>query len=86
MKKRFGIYSRLIAEKEVIELSSVRAVRCVYESEDIQRIEMSLTDANGQVITYSMNSRNGASLIEQLTHAYHAINPQLKTRQNGIVN
>ena len=84
MRKVHGIFSRLIAEKEIIDLRSTRATRCVYESEDIQRVEMQLETVAGECITFSMNSRQTAELIEKLTHCYFAINPELRTRRTGI--
>ena len=83
MRKSRGIFSRLIAEQEVIDLRSTRATRCVYHSEDLQRVEMQLESIAGECITYSLSPQQTAELIEKLTHCYYAINPPLRTRREG---
>ena len=66
-----------------LDVKEVKASKAVYQGKGIMprvRIEM-LTEDN-QRIDFELDIENAASLIEQTTHAYYAIVPELRTRRH----
>lgn len=46
------------------------------------RVRFTLTTEDDQKIDFELDVENAAILIEQMTHAYYAIVPELKTRRH----
>jgi len=74
--------SRLIARAEPVRVRKVHASRAVFESEEIQRVDIELTLDYDIKVRLELNPRLTQQLIVQLTNAYLAINPPLRTHGN----
>lgn len=46
------------------------------------RVRITMTTEDNQKIDFELDIENAALLIEQTTHAYYAIVPELKTRRH----
>jgi hypothetical protein len=67
-------------EPEVLlDIKAVGASRAIYVDEETQRVRIVFTTTDDQKIIMELPSRKAGELIEQLTSAYYAINPTLKT-------
>lgn len=55
----------------------VIASRALYESEEIQRVEVKLELETGDKLTIELLPRQAHKLIVQMTSAYEAIHPQI---------
>lgn len=60
-----------------VRVKKIRAARAIFESEDIQRIDLDITLESGDKIRLEMMPRDAHSLISQVSVAYNAINPRL---------
>ena len=75
MKKT--LYQRLFDSSAAIRVKKVEASRAVFESEDVQRIDVRVTDEAGNHLTLEMRPDDVRKLIVELTTAYQAIRPAL---------
>ena len=76
MKKR-TLYQRLFDSHTAIVVKDIKAARAIFESQDIQRIDMTVIDEGGNHITFELKDRHAFELIQNLTIAYQAIHPSL---------
>lgn len=67
-------------EKVDLDAKDIRATRAMYIDEDTQRVELTIDTSDNYRVTITMTPNQSRKLIEQLTQAYHAINPPLRTR------
>lgn len=74
---------RKLAQNQSVPLSKVNAVRAVYVSPDLQEVHLTLTAESGEKVTYQVSVTLARQLIEEITQAYYAILPPLKTRRDG---
>jgi len=60
-----------------VRVKKIRAARAVFESVDIQRIDLDITLESGDKIRLEMLPRDAHSLVTQISIAYNAIAPRL---------
>lgn len=60
-----------------VRVKKIRACRAVFQSEEIQRIDLDITLDSGDKIRLEMLPKDAHSLISQLGVAYNAIAPRL---------
>jgi len=77
MTTRRTLYQRLFDSTAAIRVRDIKAARAVYESEDIQRVEVILTDEAGNRLTLELTSKQTRDLITNLSTCYNAIHPSL---------
>jgi predicted thioesterase len=66
-----------------LDIKEVSASKAVYQGKDIMpRVRIAMTTEDGQKIDFELDIENAAKLIEESTHAYFAIVPELKTRRH----
>lgn len=66
-----------------LDIKEVAASKAVYQGKGIMpRVRFTLTTEDDQKIDFELDVENAALLIEQMTHAYYAIVPELKTRRH----
>ena len=63
--------------KDSVKVKSIKASRAVYESEEIQRVEMTLVTEFGDKVTFEMTPQQCHRLVTDLTNAYEAIFPPI---------
>jgi hypothetical protein len=68
-----------IAEMHQFNIDQAKATRAVYLSPDVQRIEVELITEDGEHLIACFPSRLAGELIIQMTGAYEAIHPTLRT-------
>lgn len=73
-----GMLTRLFSRAEPIRVRKIRASRAVFESEEIQRIDIELILDGDIKVRLEMNPQLAHSFIQQLTNAYLACNPPLR--------
>lgn len=67
-------------EPEVLlDIKAVGASRAMYVDEETQRVRVTFTTTDNQIVAMELTPHQAARLIEQATSAYYAIVPQLKT-------
>jgi metal-sulfur cluster biosynthetic enzyme len=67
-------------EPEVLlDIKAVGASRAMYVDEETQRVRVTFTTTDNQIVAMELTPHQAARLIEQTTSAYYAIVPQLKT-------
>ena len=64
-------------ERDSLRVKKVRASRAVYQSEDIQNVEIRLMTEEGQILDLILSSRSAATLHTELGTALEAIYPRL---------
>lgn len=81
-----NILSRIVNRREPIRIRRIRASRAVFESEEIQRIDIDIDlDLDGTTkIRLEMHPQLAHKLITQLTTAYVAINPPIRNYGGGV--
>jgi hypothetical protein len=79
-----GMLSRLLSRAEPVRVRKIRAGRAVFESEEIQRIDIELILDNDIKIRLEMHPQLAHKLISQLTAAYIAINPPIRNYGGGV--
>lgn len=72
---------RLFGSKLAVPVDRIQACRSVFESADVQRIDINFVTDNAERLTLECKPKQVAELIVQLTIAYNAINPPLPTGQ-----
>lgn len=66
-----------------LDIKEVKASKAVYQGKGIMpRVRIEMTTEDNQRIDFELDIENAAILIEQTTHAYYAIVPELKTRRH----
>lgn len=74
-----GLLERLKRkEKIVLAVKETKTSRIVYESEDIQRVEVSLILPTGETIILELTPKQTFKLGMDLAVAYRTINPEFK--------
>lgn len=68
--------------KDSVKVKSIKASRAVYESEEIQRVEMTLVTEFGDKVTFEMTPQQCHSLLSNLIVSYESIFPPIPRRQN----
>jgi hypothetical protein len=72
--------ARILEKRDGIEVKKIGASRAKYESPDIQRIEVRMTlEGDLGDLTIILTPSQGHELITNLTTAYTAINPPLRS-------
>jgi hypothetical protein len=77
------LYQRIFDSKTAIIVKNVKAARAVFESQDIQRIDMTVVDEAGNRITFELKLMDAHRLIGELTTAYQSIHPPLASSGYG---
>mgnify|MGYP001616195945 CR=1 FL=1 len=68
-----------------LDVKEVTASKAVYQGKGIMpRVRITMTTEDEQRIDFELDIENAAILIEQTTHAYYAIVPELKTRRHSF--
>jgi hypothetical protein len=66
-----------------LDIKEVSASKAVYQGKGIMpRVRITMTTEDNQKVDFELDIENAAILIEQTTHAYYAIVPELKTRRH----
>ena len=73
------LYQRLFDSHAAIAVKKVEASRAIFESTEVQRVDVRLTDEAGNKLTLELRDRQVYDLIVQLTIAYQAMHPALPT-------
>ena len=73
-----NLFNRGIA----IPIRDAVSTRAVYQSEEIQRVELHITTTDGDKLILEMNPAIARKIIVEMRNAYLAINPPL-TGNNG---
>ena len=81
--KKRTLYQRLFDSKVAIPVKKVEASRAIFESQDVQRIDLRITDEAGNTLTLELKDRHAYDMIQQLTVAYQAIPPSLPSSGYG---
>jgi len=68
-----------ILDQHQFNIAQAKATRAVYLSPDVQRVEVELITEDGEHMIACLPSRLAGELIIQLTTAYEAIHPTLRT-------
>lgn len=68
-----------IRDQHQMAIKEAKASRAVYLSENIQRVEVDLEMEDGTRLVLTMSSHLAGKLILQMSAAYTAINPPLRT-------
>ena len=63
--------------KDSLKVKSIRGARAVYESEEIQRVELKLETEWGDKVILEMTPAQCHRLVTDLTNAYEAIFPPI---------
>jgi len=63
--------------RDSLKVKSIRGSRAVYESEEIQRVELKLETELGDKVTLEMTPQQCHRLVTDLTNAYEAIFPPI---------
>lgn len=73
MMKIFG------KRRESLRIKKIRASRAVFVNQDVQEVEIQFVTEDGERLDLQMPSRLAPALIQELTIAYQAINPPLRS-------
>lgn len=66
-----------------LDIKEVSASKAVFQGTGIMpRVRITMTTEDDQKIDFELDIENAAKLIEESTHAYYAIVPELKTRRH----
>lgn len=66
-----------------LDIKEVKASKAVYQGKGIMpRVRIEMITEDNQRIDFELGIEETALLIEQSTHAYYAIVPELKTRRH----
>lgn len=66
-----------------LDIKEVSASRAVYQGKGVMpRVRITMTTEDNQKIDFELDVEKAATLIEQTTHTYYAIVPELKTRRH----
>ena len=69
---------RSLWQKHSLRISKISGARAIYESEEIQRVELRCETRETDPFTLEMTPQQCAELIVQLTNAYEAIFPPIR--------
>ena len=68
---------------ETVPVAKIVSSRAVYQTMDIQRVEMVIDLETGEKIILDMNLDQVAKTIQELTNCYEACRPPLRPRLGG---
>jgi hypothetical protein len=71
MRKLFG------KPQEVFPVKAIRAVRMMFITDEVQRVQITMDLENGEKVSVDMTPRLAYKLIVELESAYATIHPQI---------
>lgn len=81
--KRKNRIARIFNRPLAVRVHKIESSRAIYESQDVQRIDIRLTTDEGDKLTLELTDRHAFDLIRQLTTSYQAIHPSLPSSGYG---
>ena len=81
--KRRARIARIFNRPLAVRVHTIESSRAVFESQDLQRVDLRLSTDEGDRLTLELTDRQVFDLNTQLTNSYPAIHPSLPSSGDG---